>query len=195
MGSSFNINDDSETVVKPLELVPGKREGEIGDPMGQKNIIQLDDHLIMVLDLQIDTDGTPIISQPRPESNLLTGADRIRVHIKILNEQWTNAMGGHGPSLKGPSGTKLLRQVHRSSRPLNIYLNGEAIFLSMESVVCLGEGNPIISRPEYNILHSRYHLILIFNKKVDPPRSPREVSHHNLKTHPLTLPHRIGVHL
>ncbi len=129
MGSSFNIDDDSETVVKPLELVPGKWEGEIGDPMGQKNIIQLDDHLITVLDPQIDTDGTPIISQPRPESNLLTGADRIRVHIKILNEQRTNAMGGHGPSLKGPPRTKLPRQVYRPSRSFNIYLYGEAIFL------------------------------------------------------------------
>jgi hypothetical protein len=67
--------------------------------------------------------------------------------------------------------------------------------MSLESILCLREGNPIISRPEYNIIDSSDHLIPIFNKKVDPPRMPGEIRDDRLKIQPLPLPHRIRVHL
>jgi hypothetical protein len=182
-------------MVKSLKLVPCKREGEIESSMGQENIIQLGDHLITVLDPNIGPDRTSIISQLRSEPNLLTRTDRIWVHIEILNKQGAHTGYCHRPSLISSPRAKFLCDIDEPSCSLNINLYREAIFISLESVVRLREGNPIISRPEYNIIDSSYHLIPIFNKKVDPPRMPGEIRDDSLKIHPLTLPHRIRVHL
>jgi hypothetical protein len=162
---------------------------------GDEGVVQLYHNLVPVLDSNIGPNGAPVISQSCPELNLLTGADRIWLDIEILNEQRANAMGGHGPSLKGSSRAKLLRQVYRPSRSLNIYLYHEAIFISFESVVRLRKSNPIISGPQHNIINSSNHFIPIFNEKVDPPRMPGEVRDDSLKSHPLTLSHGIRDHL
>jgi hypothetical protein len=195
MGSSFDIYDDRKTVVKPLKLIASIWERELRLSPADEGVIQLGHNLVPVLDSNIGPDGISVISNPYPESNILTGPDRIWMHIKIFNEQRTNAMGGHGPSLMGPSGAKLLRQVHRPSRPFDIYLYRETILISFQSVVRLRESNPIISRPQYNIINSSYHFIFIFNIKVDPPRMSGKVRDDRLKTHPLTLSHGIRAHL
>jgi hypothetical protein len=163
--------------------------------MGQENIIQLGDHLITVLDPEVGTDRTPIISQPCFETNILPRVDRIWIHIEILNKQGTHTGYCHRPSLISSPRTKFFCDIDEPSRSFNIHFYREAIFISLESVVRLREGNPIISRPEYNIIDSSYHLIPIFNKKVDPPRMSGEIRDDSLKIHPLTLPHRIRVHL
>jgi hypothetical protein len=125
----------------------------------------------------------------------LPRADGVRIDIEILNKQGAHTGYSHGPSLISSPRTKFLCDIDEPSRSLDIHLYREAIFMSLESVLCLREGNPIISWLECNIIDSSDHLITIFNKKVDPPRMPGEIRDDRLKIHPLPLPHRIRVHL
>jgi hypothetical protein len=155
----------------------------------------LGDHLITVLNPEVGPDRTSIISQPRSEANLLPRADGVRIDIEILNKQGAHTGYCHGPSLISSPRTKFFCDIDEPSRSLDIHLYREAIFMSLESILCLREGNPIISRPECNIIDSSDHLIPIFNKKVDPPRMPGEIRDDRLKIQPLPLPHRIRVHL
>jgi hypothetical protein len=163
--------------------------------MGQENIIQLGDYLIAVLDPEVGADRTPIISQPCHEADLLPRADGVWIYIEIFNKQGAHTGDFHGLSLISSLCTKFLCDIDEPSRSLDIHFYRKAIFLSLESVLCLREGNPIISRSEYNIIDSSDHLIPIFDKKVDPPRMPGEIRDDCLKIQPLSFPHRIGVHL
>jgi hypothetical protein len=182
-------------VVKSLKLISGVRKNKLITSTGEENIIQLSYHLVTVLDPEVGTDRAPIISQPGSEANLLPGVGGVRIHIEILNKQGTYAGHCHGPSLISSPCAKFLCDIDEPSRSLDIHFYREAIFISGESIVCLREGNPIISRPEYNIIDSSDDLILIFNKKVDPPGMPGEIRDDSLKIQPLPLPHRIRVHL
>jgi len=93
----------------------GQEEPIVERSVNNESIIQFGDHLILVLDLNIGSNGISVISNFRPKSNFLSGLGRIWNHTKIFNEQGTHTRRPHPPSLISLPGAKLLRQVYRPS--------------------------------------------------------------------------------
>jgi hypothetical protein len=155
-------------MVKSLKGITRVREVILGIAAVEECIRQLDYDLITILNPDVRTDGGPLVSQADFESNLLTRVNGIRKHLKILNKKGSDRDRSKRPSISRSPATKFLDQIHRSSRPFDIDLDGEAMFIPEEAVVGFGEDDAIICRPQKHIVSGSNHFVPILDKDAGP---------------------------
>jgi len=100
-------------VVRSLEDISCIGKLKIAVTARNQYILHLDHDLIFILDSDISTDGSAVISQSQPESNILAGGCWIGRHVQVFNVKRTNALVAQSPSNRCCSSAEFLCQVDR----------------------------------------------------------------------------------
>jgi hypothetical protein len=163
-------------VVKPLKGIARVGKLKIAVGLRDRHILHLGHNLIFILNSDIAPDGSAVIFQSHPESNILSWDHRIGIRVQVFNVKGTNSLVAQGPSTGSPSRTERLCRINWPPITLAIYiLYREAVIRAVETVVPLWKINSILTWLKQDIPRLCDDFILIPNGKSDPPRMPRLV--------------------
>jgi len=164
---SLDVYQHRETVVKSPERIPRIGKLKIALAARDQYILRLDHDLIFILDSDISPDGSAVISQSHPESNVLSWDDWIGIRIQVFNVKGTHALVAQGPSSRCSPSAELLCQVDRPPGTLDIRLHAEAMVGTGKSIRTFGKIDLIIPRPERSIPYLADDLVLVLNGESD----------------------------
>ena len=166
---SLDVYQHRETVVKSLEGIPRIGKLKIAVTARDQYILHLDHDLIFILDSDISPDGSAVISQSHPESNVLPWGNRIGIRVQVFNVKGTDALVAQGPSNRCSSSAEFLCQVDRPPGAFDIRLHGEAVIPTGKPIVRRRKINSILSGRDIDIPCFTYNLISVFDHKGNSP--------------------------
>ena len=152
-------------MVKSLEGIPSIGKLKIAVTARDRHILYLDHDLIFILDSDISSDGSAVISQSHLESNILTWGSRIGIYVQVFDVKGTNSPVAQSPSTICSSSTEFLCQVDQPPGVFDIRFHGETVIGTGKPIVRRRKINSILAGRDIDIPCFTYNLISVFDQQ------------------------------